>query len=106
METVRYDKNWDDCMSLAEMQTLREEGEGKLCNRRFDDDHDNYDDESTVAKRRRRIVNYSKCAAVPSLYKPADVSHVMVETHDLRGKVRFLIMTLAVGNQECFFKSG
>ena len=98
VEKVRdaSDKPWHSCMTTQELETLRKEGEGKLTKRRLDgdpyDDGDDDEDPREAKKRRRKQAAGSSRqsqmpAGVSSHYRSADLSQIMVETHDLKGKV-------------------
>ncbi len=87
------DKPWHSCMTVTEMESLRREGEGKLANRHLElDEEDHTDGAFSQPKKRRKggagSSQRSRPATLSSVYRQAaDPSSVMVESHDLKGKV-------------------
>ncbi len=101
------DKPWHSCMTMKEMESLKKEGEGKLANRHFSlgTDEEGDDDDDAIGagpsrKRRKKKAGdggapssssswrVRPAATVSSLYRPAaDADRVMVETHDLKGRI-------------------
>jgi hypothetical protein len=81
----------------VEMETLRQQAEGKLTNRHLmlDDDDEFFGDEDEFdengepvkKKRKRAVASRTKVARVPSKNRAIDTHNIMVETHDLKDKV-------------------
>ena len=107
VEKIRHDKSFTDAMTVEEMETLRKQAEGKLTSRHFmldedDDEEDEAEDDDLFpgqedengepARKRRRkrkanVTPRNKVARVPTQLRSIATDGIMVETHDLKGKI-------------------
>ncbi|XP_070569622.1 DNA ligase 4-like [Ptychodera flava] len=72
LEKVRDDKEWHQCMTVEEMEKLRELGGGKLAKRQMD-----LDETSEPKKKKTRVMTRpQKVIGIASQFKAADVSNV------------------------------
>ncbi|XP_040579752.1 DNA ligase 4 [Lepeophtheirus salmonis] len=82
VETVRHDKSWNDCMTLSEMSSLQELGDGKLnVGRYVESEHEEKNEQPLPRKRAKRT------AKVYSSLQGPEKTDVIIQTLDLKDKV-------------------
>lgn len=81
VEKVRSDKNWNECLTLKELEELRKETQGKLVSRHMDEDED-----STSPKKRRLTNRAETSRSVAPQFRPTDVSDVAMVSDSFKGK--------------------
>ncbi|XP_068083258.1 DNA ligase 4 isoform X3 [Anabrus simplex] len=86
VEDIRYDKNWNDCMTTEEFDQLRQLAEGKLYSR-----HVEPNDSSNISPRKRRQVA-SLPLTLASQFCSADLSQVERTSNFLNQK-EFCVIT-------------
>uniref|UniRef100_A0A3P9LD70 DNA ligase n=1 Tax=Oryzias latipes TaxID=8090 RepID=A0A3P9LD70_ORYLA len=89
IEKIRDDKEWHQCMTLAELDQLRSKASGKLASRhlRIDDG----DDQPQKKKKRKLPTKAKKAVSILDHFKPQDLSAVSKET-DMFEDVEFCIL--------------
>ncbi|XP_029375946.1 DNA ligase 4 [Echeneis naucrates] len=86
IEKIRDDKDWHQCMTLAELDQFRSKASGKLASR-----HLSIDDNEPQKKKRKVAAKPKKVAGVIDHFKPQDLSGVTKET-DMFEDVEFCIL--------------
>ncbi|KAJ9575396.1 hypothetical protein L9F63_025654, partial [Diploptera punctata] len=87
VETIRYDKKWSDCMTLADFENLRKEASGKLYSRHIDANE-------TVEKspRKRQRVTAKATRILGEQFRGADISDINAVSNLLESK-EFCVLT-------------
>ncbi|KAJ4924127.1 hypothetical protein JOQ06_000367 [Pogonophryne albipinna] len=86
IEKIRDDKEWHQCMTLAELDQFRGKASGKLASR-----HLFIDDNEPQKKKRKPLVKPKKVVGIIDLFKHQDLSGVTKET-DMFEDVEFCIL--------------
>lgn len=86
IEKIRDDKEWHQCMTLAELDQFRSKASGKLASR-----HLFISDEEPQKKKRKPVVRPKKVVGIIDHFKPQDLSGVTKET-DMFEDVEFCIL--------------
>lgn len=86
IEKIRHDKEWHQCMTLAELDQFRSKASGKLASR-----HVTIDDNEPENKKRKVPVKPKKVVGLVDHFKPQDLSGVNRET-DMFEDVEFCII--------------
>lgn len=87
IEKIREDKEWHQCMTLAELDQFRSKASGKLASR-----HLRIDDDGEPQKKKRKVpAKPKKVVGVIDHFKPQDLSGVTKET-DMFEDVEFCII--------------
>ncbi|XP_071488614.1 DNA ligase 4-like [Diadema antillarum] len=71
LEKVRDDKDWHQCMTTEELDSMRQQAEGKLTGR-----YVNADDDEIVTTKRRKVTKTDRPVAVASRFRAADLTNV------------------------------
>ncbi|XP_023218047.1 DNA ligase 4-like isoform X3 [Centruroides sculpturatus] len=78
VEKIRYDKSWNQCLTLSELENLRKEGGGKLAGRYCTITTDqNYE----ISPKKRKVILTSVKPTVAPHFQPADISDIKVKSH-------------------------
>lgn len=88
IEKIREDKEWHQCMTLAELDGFRGKASGKLASRHFRFDAD----EPEKKRKRKMVAKPKKAVGVIEHFKSADLSAVAKET-DMFEDVEFCVMS-------------
>ncbi|KAJ8351482.1 hypothetical protein SKAU_G00229580 [Synaphobranchus kaupii] len=91
IERTREDKEWHQCMTLADLDQFRSKASGKLASR-----HLFIDDDEPQKKKRKLVVKPKKAIGIIDHFKAQDLSGVAKET-DMFEDVEFCVMN---GNDE------
>ncbi|TKS66265.1 DNA ligase 4 [Collichthys lucidus] len=86
IEKIREDKEWHQCMTLAELDQFRSKASGKLASR-----HLRIDDNEPQKKKRKMPAKPKKVVGLIDHFKPQDLSGVRKET-DMFEDVEFCIL--------------
>lgn len=86
IEKIRDDKEWHQCMTLAELDQFRSKASGKLASR-----HLHIDNDEPQKKKRKLPVKPKKVIGIIDHFKPQDLSGVTKET-DMFEDVEFCIL--------------
>ncbi|XP_029306842.1 DNA ligase 4 isoform X2 [Cottoperca gobio] len=86
IEKIRDDKEWHQCMTLAELDQLRGKASGKLASR-----HLHIDGNEAQKKKRKLTIKPRKVVGIIDHFKPQDLSGVTKET-DMFEDVEFCIL--------------
>ncbi|KAF3857381.1 hypothetical protein F7725_009240 [Dissostichus mawsoni] len=86
IEKIRDDKEWHQCMTLAELDQFRGKASGKLASR-----HLFIDGNEPQKKKRKPLVKPKKVVGIIEHFKPQDLSRVTKET-DMFEDVEFCIL--------------
>ncbi|XP_049919490.1 DNA ligase 4 isoform X2 [Epinephelus moara] len=86
IEKIRDDKEWHQCMTLAELDQFRSKASGKLASR-----HLRIDGDEPQKKKRKLPVKPKKVVGIIDHFKPQDLSGVTKET-DMFEDVEFCIL--------------
>lgn len=87
IEKIREDKEWHQCMTLAELDQFRSKASGKLASR-----HLRIDDDGEPQKKKRKVpVKPKKVVGVVDHFRPQDLSGVTKET-DMFEDVEFCVI--------------
>uniref|UniRef100_A0A1A8MNP4 DNA ligase n=4 Tax=Nothobranchius pienaari TaxID=704102 RepID=A0A1A8MNP4_9TELE len=86
IEKIRDDKEWHQCMTLAELDQFRSKASGKLASR-----HLNIDNNEPQKKKRKLPAKTKKVVGVIDHFKPQDLTGVSKET-DMFEDVEFCIL--------------
>lgn len=103
IEKIRDDKEWHQCMTLAELDQLRSKASGKLASRhlRIDDG----DDQPQKKKKRKLPTKAKKAVSILDHFKPQDLSAVSKET-DMFEDVEFCILNGTEDHPKCELEKG
>lgn len=88
IEKIREDKEWHQCMTLAELDQFRSKASGKLASRHLRFDQDGAEPQK---KKRKVPVKPKKAVGVVDHFRPQDLSGVQKET-DMFEDVEFCII--------------
>lgn len=86
IEKIRDDKEWSQCMTLAELDQFRSKASGKLASR-----HLQIDDNEPEKKKRKVPVKPKKVVGIVDHFKPQDLTGVKKET-DMFEDVEFCVI--------------
>ncbi|KAM9328784.1 DNA ligase 4 [Pholidichthys leucotaenia] len=86
IEKIRDDKEWHQCMTLAELDQFRSKASGKLASR-----HLHVDNDEPQKKKRKQPAKPKKVIGIIDHFKPQDLSGVTKET-DMFEDVEFCIL--------------
>ncbi|XP_006814572.1 DNA ligase 4-like, partial [Saccoglossus kowalevskii] len=93
LEKVRDDKAWYQCMTLDEMQSLRQQAGGKLAIR-----HTGIEDTGEPSKKKaRRVIRPSRVIGIASQFRGADVSNVK-QVSEMFGGNEFCVVNVPKGH--------
>lgn len=95
VEQIRTDKSLDDCMTTKDLETIRREAQGKLSRRYVESEASS--DEPSKKRRRQTNVKVSQTMGLAKAFGPAaDLSTVMIESHNLKDQVIVIEPTNAI----------
>uniref|UniRef100_A0A1A7X9Y5 DNA ligase n=1 Tax=Iconisemion striatum TaxID=60296 RepID=A0A1A7X9Y5_9TELE len=100
IEKIRDDKEWHQCMTLAELDQFRSKASGKLASR-----HLNIDDNEPQKKKRKLPAKPKKVVGIIDHFKPQDLTGVSKET-DMFEDVEFCILNGTEGHPKSELEKG
>lgn len=100
IEKIRQDKEWHECMTLAELEQFRSKASGKLASR-----HLHIDDDEPQKKKRKVPFKPKKVAGLLEHFKAQDLSGVKKET-DMFEDVEFCILNGTEGHSKSELEKG